>query len=851
MFAGGLAAGGATSAGRVAWEWSAVLSSSSEALNASAFASTLTSSVLVVRAGALAAGATYRFTLRATSVLPGGAAGEASLLITTNVGPTAGALSALPTSGDDGLTPFALSTSDWVEADRPLRYTFSARSLGEGARNETAQRLSSLTLANVLHDVILSGGGAAASSVAVEISVTAVDAFGASSALAATATVTLARPALLAGTSMAEYLLANGTAALEGAVASGNTAAAMQRITALSLLLSSEDTVAGKEASALALSRALTVALNRTAEVAARTSESVEQLSYSLGALAANMASVGGSDRDTLASLAASVSLQLVQTDALVTADSAANLGGALSSMMRVTAGVSTSSDARREETLAAGISSLGCALLRTAGRGEAPAVVDTPAFLLQSQVQDVERMGPLGPFGALNAAALANGTGGVSIVAVAYDAAIALHRAYGDSAVQRPASRRLSAIGSASIGALTRSATQPTTPIATMQVKQRRVGPQSDSAPQGRAPTVESSSEKPLVTMVLRTNVTAGEARLSRPHAHCDYWDTRLTTWAHRGVITLAARGHYMVCETAHLTDFGGSVRESATPELNTVHPIDDAHLLLKYDHTNATVPIIVGIFNLLFVVACITGGVVDHCSRKRAMKDRFGWRNRHNKRSAGASDFTHESEFDGDRVSVEECIPAWARRVECCGYSCHLWLLRRLGCGCDDSLCGLKRGGGVCCKSTRMIITEHSLLSIFLATPTFHPFTRSMRIGLLWVAYLTAFAVEALMWGKDDSRLEQKLRIAVVSALCMTPPIWLFTTLLKVRSVFASLTFTRAPCSVPRYLSRSIAHRCGLFGVLARSTSLTVALSLSLARSHPSSAPHRIVHDAFSADD
>ena len=780
MLVGGLNVGGATSADNVAWEWSVVESWNSEALNASAFTSALTSSVLVVRAGALTAGATYRFTLRATSTLPGGAAGEASLLVTTNVGPTAGALSVLPASGDDALTPFTLSTRDWVEVDRPLRYTFSARSLGEGAQNETAQRLSSLTLANALHDVVLSGGGVAAASVTVELAVTAVDAFGASSAVAATATVTLTRPTFLAGISMAEYLLVNGTAALESAVASGNTAAAMQRITALSSLANSEDTVVGKETSAFALSSTLTAALSRTAEVAARTTESVEQLSYALNTIAAKMSSVGGSARDALASLAVSASQQLVQTGALVTADSAANLGGALSSMLRVTAGVETSSDARREETLAAGISSLGGALLRIAGRGEAPAIVDTNAFLLQSQVQDARRLRPLGPFGALNAAPFANGTGGVSIVAVMYDSAIALHSAYGDGAVyRRNRRRRLLAA---------QSTTQPTTPIATMQVKQRHSGSLS-----GSAPAVESASESPLVTLVLRTNMTAAEARAARPHAHCGYWDTRLTTWAHRGMVTRAARGHSMVCETAHLTDFGGSVQKSATPELNIVHPINDAHLLLAYDHTNATVPIIVGIFNLLFIVACIAGGVVDHYSRKRAMKDRFGWRDRHNKRSAGARDFSHEAEFDGDQVSVQECIPDWARRVECCGYSCHMWSLRRLGCGCDDSLCGLKRGGGVCCKSTRMIIIEHSLLSIFLATPTFHPFTRSMRIGLLWVAYLTAFAVEALMWGKDDSRLEQKLRIAVISAICMTPPIWLFTTLLKVRLLLLSVARAR----------------------------------------------------------
>ena len=769
VFVGSLDAEGGVAVADVSWAWSGTVVPSGAAVPPSSFASGLASPILVVKPGALASGVAYRFVLRATSKL-GGGVGMAMADVATNTAPSLGALAVTPASGVDGLTEFKLTTTDWIDGDRPLRYIFSSRALGS---MQTQQAISSLTLTNTLDGVILSSGGSSLASVSVQLFVTAVDTFGASSAAAAVATVTLTKPTLAAGQSMAGYLLANdGARGLEQSVADGDVSGAMQRITAFAALVNGADDGSGAPAAGTAANAAarelnakLINALRNTTAVAPATTEAVDQLAFALSSTAAAPSTLNDASRQTLADLTLGASTQCVETEAKITAESATNVGSTISKLLGAPAAASAAAGVEVERKLASGISVLGSALLRTAVLGEDAASVTTSAFKLASQVQSPTNPAAIGDFGPLNGD-LFGASAALSIVTITYYKSVHLH----SSAVDEAAAAGASSAQRRRLGAAKK--VHVTTNVMTMQVK-----PRKGKGGEGSAPSVATGSSTPLVRLALRNNGTVVDGVREREDALCQYWDVAATRWASRGMVSVAVRDTHVVCETAHLTDFSGAVMKSATPEVNIVDPVGDAHLLLNYDHTNAAVPIIVGIFNLLMLFGCIVGAVIDCAARRRAKKeDRFGWRDRHNHRSAGARDFSHELEFEGERVSIHLCLPRWVYSCQCCGYGLNSWSIQRCGCGCNDSLCGLASGGGVICANLRLIITQHSILSIFCATPTFHPFTRAMRTGLLWIAYLTAFAVEALMWGKDDSRLEQKLRIAIVAALCMSPPLWFF---------------------------------------------------------------------------
>ena len=96
---------------------------------------------LVVRPGALVAGATYVFTLVAE-------AGAASISVTVRQPPSSGSLEVIPSSGFALATRFALGASQWVSDELPLKYKFSAG----------AEVLRTAALEPRLKDVVLATG---------------------------------------------------------------------------------------------------------------------------------------------------------------------------------------------------------------------------------------------------------------------------------------------------------------------------------------------------------------------------------------------------------------------------------------------------------------------------------------------------------------------------------------------------------------------------------------------------------------------------------------------------------------------------------------------------------------------
>jgi hypothetical protein len=83
----------------------------------------LTSPALVLLAGALSPGQSYRFELSANSLDPGGGVGMAAVDLTVNMKPSGGKFVVSPATGDY-TTSFELSAAGWVDEDPPLMYEY-------------------------------------------------------------------------------------------------------------------------------------------------------------------------------------------------------------------------------------------------------------------------------------------------------------------------------------------------------------------------------------------------------------------------------------------------------------------------------------------------------------------------------------------------------------------------------------------------------------------------------------------------------------------------------------------------------------------------------------------------------
>jgi hypothetical protein len=139
----------------------------------------LLSSNLVVQAGSLEAGCTYRFKLEAR--VSGIASwGSDYKLITTNIPPSAGLLECSPATGTAVGTTFTLAATGWSDDDLPLKYRFSAVSV-------FTVQLSIFSADSTLSTVL--SAGPAEGSFQVSVMVEVADSYGARRAKAETVRV--------------------------------------------------------------------------------------------------------------------------------------------------------------------------------------------------------------------------------------------------------------------------------------------------------------------------------------------------------------------------------------------------------------------------------------------------------------------------------------------------------------------------------------------------------------------------------------------------------------------------------------------------------------------------------------
>ena len=761
----------------------------SEDLAAAAFASRSDRPTIVLLPNSLVAGVTYAFELRCTNGDGGvGPVGIAATTMVVNEAPRGGVLSAVPASGVAGETLFALRTSAWVDdaSDLPLRWTFYAAAVdGNGDGDSTTlQTLGALSLASTIADIVFSSGDPK-NGHQLALSVRATDQFGATTALsaAATAHVTVTDPVIVVGTTIDEYLHSRFT---EGGLDGDVSAVARQVVAAA--ILSNSAAVKGSDETQKALraemTSALTTALaryHRKGELAedgsgGATTEVVEQLAFAaqqtvgddgsalsvssrleavalllnLSAACTAPAAAVGSGSSAASDAGATATTGV----AVMTPKSAKSIVSAFSSMI-VPAGTK---DAVRD-----GVKGVVDALAAGLEVGEAPAVVVSPFITLSSQRQLLSDLGPgalqSSPFELLGVPPEPTSQG--TEAATVHSATFTLDP-NSDTVAERGA---------------------PDAFVPTSNVASLRIVASDGSALFGTA------SHSAVSTVALAYNSSTSDAGAA---ASCAYWDTALGEWRSSGTVAVCVRGGAgatVVCATSHLTDFGARLQKEATPEVHLVDPVRDAPLLLTYDHTNITVPILLFGFNLAMIALCGVGWIIDRYVRHvEVERDAFGWTRRHAGRAAGPHDFHWEKEFREESIVCGTCCGLTDRegKRQCRlplpfdGGDLNGWSIYRLGCGIDKSCCGFVSGGGRLCALVRRVISEHTVLSIVFATPPFHPVTRPMRATLLWATLATGFTVEALLWAKDDSRLEQKLRVAIIAMVCMAPPSiafnWLF---------------------------------------------------------------------------
>jgi hypothetical protein len=844
---GGLAASQLDTLGdAIAYEWRVALVESIASpmplaqdnagdLPKSSFLTPINRATLVIAPSRLAPGGSYVFELRATYTSPTTATstvGVASASMLVNAPPTSGVLDVLPTAGTAGDTLFRfvlhffclllrLWTSRWIDDDDdlPLRWTFAEITTASGSAasgGDLTQTLSPLDRAAAISNVVLARGDPSASYSAT-LSVVAVDRYGAAS-LPATRTVTVTPPTVASGSSIDDALVVKSYG--------GQTPVAVARQVAASAGLSNDaaaDAAAqsGSQATQQLLRAKMTAALSSALAAVTNTggggaaeggeatavedwasTELIEQLAFAAAETVATPSALDAATK--LSAVALLVNLSVIcnplsaavangtlvvsragttrsASAAVLSANAANAIVGALGSML-----VPGAKDAVRQ-----GVATLGAALVARLSVGEAPALVTTPALAVSSQRALLNDLGS----GTASMPSSAAAAGGAAILAVPMDAG---------ASARRRRRRRLAAVvpsayataevhaaafavnphgdaGGSSATLSTAAFGEPSTGVASLRVLADDVS---------RSRLFAAFANRAVASVVVPRNATIAAGRgAERADASCAYWEPSALEWTHAGTVVRFARADAVGCGSSHLTDFGARLRQEATPEVNVVDPINDAHLLLTYDHTNMTVPILLLIFNGTMLVFTLVGSLVDAFQRHvQEKRDRFFWVKRHHGRAAGPRDFHFEKEFRDESIDCEtRCIDKGESGRECrfplpCGGGdLNAWSIHRLKCGIDESCCGFVSGGGKFCELVRRIVTEHTVLSIVFATPVFHPVTRPMRATLLWVMLTTGFSVEALLWAKDDTRLEQKLRVAVIAMICMGPPSVIFTWLFR----------------------------------------------------------------------
>ena len=199
-------------------------------------ATPVTSASMVIKAGALAAGARYTFTLTATDGV--GAVGSATATVATSAPATGGWAAVTPSSGVALSTPFVLTAAGWTADADELPLSYSADFVVEGSNAPPVALTGGAFQESPVISCQLPAGVPEAGNV-ITLRMTVRSAYGATVTASASAVVTW--PVFVGAAAVATFV-DDATDRATAALQSGDASAALQVVGGLAALLNSDVT---------------------------------------------------------------------------------------------------------------------------------------------------------------------------------------------------------------------------------------------------------------------------------------------------------------------------------------------------------------------------------------------------------------------------------------------------------------------------------------------------------------------------------------------------------------------------------------------------------------------------------
>jgi hypothetical protein len=299
-------------------------------------ATPVTSASMVIKPGALAAGARYTFTLSATDAV--GSAGSANATIITSTPPRGGWAAMAPASGVALSTPFVLTASGWTADADELPLTYAAEYIIEGSAAPPVSLTGGAFQSSPAISMLLPAGLAEAGSV-VTVRLTVRSAWGATAT--ANASVAVTWPPFADASAVNAFV----DGALERAVADlqrGEAPAALQVVAGLASLLNDADannnTEAATQQRAILLS-IVAAAVNQSSGALVDAPAAVE----STAALVLRLVAVPAQLSDAGAASALAVLGSIASAGSAVSPVAAQSVADALSSVVQSDAAAASS----------------------------------------------------------------------------------------------------------------------------------------------------------------------------------------------------------------------------------------------------------------------------------------------------------------------------------------------------------------------------------------------------------------------------------------------------------------------------------------------------------------------------
>ena len=255
-------------------------------------------------------------------------------------------------------------------------------------------------------------------------------------------------------------------------------------------------------------------------------------------------------------------------------------------------------------------------------------------------------------------------------------------------------------------------------------------------------------------IEIMIPTSVTGSACR--RTIAGCRFYNDVTQNWETTGLQEKERTDTYIICESIHLTAFGGSA-DDVVPEFNAVDPIGDADMLTKISMENALVFFVLGALIGLYAIMLVVVNKLDKVDRARARIER----------QMSQLDSRLSAAVDGDDNLRKKGMLARASAKVAA-----LVAVRRGAkqSGPNTQASAAEEDLSFGDRALAALMDDHDLLGVIYTQPT-DLFTRSQRLTVLFAMLLGQICVCAIFFGIDPSNIGAKAMIGVITAVLLAP--------------------------------------------------------------------------------